>query len=157
VDAFDVLGLPAEFAVDAAAVNRAYLARSAALHPDLAAGDESAPRKMAELNEAKRVVEDPERRANALLARLGGPSKEEDRSLPDGFLMEMMEVREQMEAEGTAERGKWEAWAKERRREAIEDVGAMFRAAADEGMLGAIRRRLNAWRYIERMVEQIGE
>lgn len=139
--------------MDAAAVNRAYLARSAALHPDRAAGDADAPRRMAELNEAKRVIEDPERRANALLARLGGPSKEQDRSLPDGFLMEMMEVRERMEAEGAAARGTWEAWAKERRREAVEEVGAMFR----EGRLGEVRRRLNAWRYIERMMEQLGD
>lgn len=139
--------------MDAAAVNRAYLSRSAALHPDLAAGDGDAPRKMAELNEAKRVVEDPERRANALLARLGGPSKEEDRSLPDGFLMEMMEIREHMEADGAAARGKWEEWAKRRRGEAIKEVEAMFR----EGKRMEIRQRLNAWRYIERMMEQLAE
>lgn len=108
---------------------------------------------MAELNEAKRVLEDPERRANALLAKLGGPSKEEDRSLPEGFLMEMMEVREQMEEDGAAGRGKWEEWAKERRGEAIEEVGAMFR----ERRLAEVRRRLNAWRYIERMMEQLGD
>ncbi|MGH7130588.1 MAG: iron-sulfur cluster co-chaperone HscB C-terminal domain-containing protein [Phycisphaerales bacterium] len=159
-DAFDILGVAARFDLDLPAVQRAYLARSADVHPDRAgeAGEQLA----AELNDAKRVLEDPERRAGALLARLGGPSKEADRSLPDGFLMEMMELRESAEAAGAsgdrAEVDRWIADAERRRKGHIESVGRAFAAvgAAPTGdQLRAIRRELNAWRYIERMIEQL--
>src|SRR5215831_17027696 len=154
-----MLGVEPTFDVDSAALERAYLARSAVLHPAVAAGDEEAARRMAAVNHARRVLEDPERRAEALLARLGGPAKESERGLPEGFLAGMMETREEIEsARGDAgDRARWESWAHDRRREAIDEIGAMFRsmpAGAREQALRAIRVRLNAWRYVERLIEQ---
>src|SRR5262249_4446136 len=86
-DPFDVLGLPARFDLPPAEVQAAYLARSRTLHPD-ALGSESTEDgvRAAELNDAKRVLENPETRAEALLTRLGGPRKEQDRTLPPSFL-----------------------------------------------------------------------
>jgi curved DNA-binding protein CbpA len=89
-DPFDALGLPASFDLDQGEIERAYFARSAAVHPDVAAGDDEAQRRMTILNQAKRTLDDPERRADALLIRLGGPPREQDRSLPPDFLMEIM-------------------------------------------------------------------
>jgi molecular chaperone HscB len=174
-DPFDILGVPARFDLESREIERAYLERSVRLHPDLARGDPDAARGMAELNRAKRIVADPEKRADALLVRLGGPRREEEKGLPAGFLMEMMEVREAVEgAVGSgdpAQRAKWEAWAEERRREAISEVGGMFTELwgeehrfpkAETGGTGPgrdalrdIRVRLNAWRYIERLIEQL--
>lgn len=159
-DAFDILGVPARFDLDAAAVQRAFLARSAEVHPDRTAGDEELA---AELNAARQTLNDPERRANALLARLGGPSKEADRSLPDGFLMGMMSLREQAEAASgdPAQLEHWMDEAERRRRAHIETTGAAFAAIQRAGSapstpsLRDIRRELNAWRYIERMIEQL--
>ena len=75
--------------------------------------------------------------------------------------MEMMEVRGEIEdaiaSGGDAERARWEAWADEQRAEFVQDVTARF-AAADGSQpepLAAIRTRLNAWRYIERLIEQL--
>ena len=120
---------------------------------------------MAELNRAKGVLSSPERRADALLVRLGGPSREEHKQLPAAFLAEMMEVREQIEeAMGSPqdararEREKWQTWADGERARAIEEVGAMFGALGSPPAaeaLRAIRTRLNAWRYIERLIEQL--
>ena len=117
---------------------------------------------MAAVNLARRTLSDPERRAHALLARLGGPTKERERGLPEGFLAGMMELREKIEGAvgDSGERAKWEAWAQERRREAVAQVGAMFRALPAAGAeraaaLRAIRVLLNAWRYIERLIEQL--
>lgn len=162
MDPFDALGLPARFDLESAAVERAYLARAARLHPDIARGDPDAARRSAELNEARRVVGEPELRANALLARLGGPAKEQEKSLPPGFLMEMMEVRESIDgvlASGDrAARSTWDAWAAERRRGHIETVGALFARLSgppEPGALRAIRTELNAWRYTERLLEQL--
>lgn len=160
-DPFDLLNLPPTFALDAGALHRAWLAASARLHPDRAGTGtsdmEDAQRLavLAALNQSKTTLADPFQRAEALLARLGGPAKEADKSLPDGFLMEMLDVREQLEEAAAtgdpAEIGKWESWAADRRREAIARVGDLFEARD----LAAIRRELNAWRYIERMIEQL--
>jgi molecular chaperone HscB len=165
-DPFDVLGLPATFDLDRGQVERAYFAQSAVLHPDLASGDEEAQRRMAVINHARRVLEDPERRADALLLRLGGPSREQHKALPPAFLMEMMEIREAVEAAGAeadpearaSQRRSWEAWAEAERQKAIGEVAGMFRALAEwpsEGQREEIRTRLNAWRYIERLIEQL--
>jgi molecular chaperone HscB len=159
-DPFDILGLEPRFDLSADRLGRAYLARSAVLHPDLASDDGGAAREMAALNEAKRVLESHERRANALLARLGGPTKEQDKSLPPGFLAQMMQTREEIEssAHDPASRARWERWATDQREAAIAEVSAMFRGVGPkpaQPALAAIRARLNAWRYVERLIEQL--
>jgi curved DNA-binding protein CbpA len=167
-DAFDLLALAPSFDLDKADIQRAYLAAAALIHPDLAAGDDEAGRKMAALNGAARVLENPELRADLLVRRLGGPSADQERTLPGVFLAEMMSVREEIEtsllgADAAARadsRRTWEDWAGKRRREAIADVSGMFsslpaEAAARATALRAIRIRLNQWRYIERLIEQL--
>lgn len=164
-DPFDLLAIPPAFNLDAAALHRAWLAGSARLHPDRAEADADEARRLAmlaALNQSKAVLSDPIRRAEALLERLAGPSKEADKSLPEGFLVEMLEVRERLEeaaaASDPAEIAKWESWAGEQRRDAIARVGALFdahAAAPRPGVLADIRREINAWRYIERMIEQL--
>lgn len=160
-DPFDLLGVPPTFRLDGDALRRAWLVRAAGAHPD-AAGEASAGL-AASLNDARATLADPEARANALLARLGGPSKEADNRLPDGFLVEIMGVREELEAAeesgDAAELARLWRWAEEAREGHIAAVGEAFDVlgqapAADA--LAAIRRELNAWRYIERMLEQIG-
>lgn len=155
-DPFAVLGLPRRFDLGEGEIERAFLTRAAGAHPD-AAGDDDA---MADLTDARRVLADPERRANALLALLGGASKEADRSLPDGFLMEIMETRQQVEAElpDPEARVRWTEWAKAERARYAQAVGRLFERAgsdADGSVLTSIRTQLNAWRYIERLAEQL--
>jgi len=159
-DPFDTLGLPPRFDIDTNALQKALLARSAALHPDIAAGDPEAAASVARVNEAHATLADPERRAEALLIRLGGPSREENRDLPEGFLPEIMEARESMEADRSDPdaMARWKSWALERRDRHIANVRERFaevKEAPDSEILAAIRVELNAWRYIERMLEQI--
>lgn len=161
-DPFDTLGLEPRFDLDTGAVERAYLRLAAAAHPDVVGDDAEAARRTAEINDARAVLLDPERRAEALLLRLGGPAKNQDKSLPPDFLGEMMDLRETIEAaiagDGDAERATWRAWALGRRAEFIAGVGAAFAALASpaaETDLRAIRTRLNAWRYFERLIEQL--
>ena len=159
-DPFDVLGLPPAFRLDASTLERAFLSRVARLHPDAGGDDDGGL--AAEINEARAALADPERRANALLARLGGPGKEADKGLPGGFLAHIMEVREQIEADlaasGPEARARWRAWAAARRDEYVARVGVLFAGAGDPAAAASrveIRRELNAWRYIERLVEQL--
>lgn len=165
-DAFSTLGLSPRFDLEPAEVERAYLARCAGVHPDLARGDPEAARAMASLNSARRVLADAERRADALLLALGGPSREGEKGLPAGFLAGMMETREAIESavsasDGTArarERARWEAWAADQRRQGIAEVGGMFAALGTPPAPAALRDlriRLNAWRYLERLIEQL--
>lgn len=170
-DPFNLLGLPPSFDLDADLLQRRFLSRAAALHPDLAgAGSppdepDSADQRAAALNDARATLADPEKRAIALLALLGGPAADQDKSLPPGFLIEMMEVREQVEravgARDPALMRTWQDWARDRRAEFIAAVAALFRdalAAKDpsHAELTQIRQHLNAWRYIERLREQLG-
>lgn len=102
---------------------------------------------------------DPERRAEALLSLLGGSDRK--KALPPGLLMEMMEARESAEsALAAGDRAgveRWRAWAEERRGEHIGRVGSLLAEAAggSDGALDRVRVELNAWRYVERMLEQL--
>lgn len=169
-DPFAIFGLPRRFDLDPMQVQRAYLARAAMAHPDLSPGgggetglgSGSGALDPSSLNRAKAVLDDPEQRADALLLLLGGPPREADRSLPDGFLVEIMDIRERLD-EAVASRDRaaaaeLEAWAGQRRaghiRAAAELFGALPQPPTADA-LRAIRRELNAWRYIERMLEQV--
>jgi molecular chaperone HscB len=166
LDPFDILGLPPTFDLTREQIERAYLAASRRLHPDLVgAGPQeqaAAQASSARLNEAAGVLRDPEARASALVARLGGPSKEADKSLPDGFLQDILDVRMEIEAArgDPAARDRWEAWAGEQRLAYAARCSELLgRAGAttppDAGCLREARRTLNAWRYIERLIEQL--
>ncbi len=166
-DPFALLELEARFPLEAAAIERAYLARVAACHPDLAGSDPAsaarAARLAAALNDARAVLLEPESLARALLARLGWDGENGGgKDLPEGFLMEMMEMRmavEEAVAGGKSEEmARWREWAREQRRSYIERVGGLFAgldSPPDRSALEAINRECNAWRYIERMLEQI--
>lgn len=174
-DAFDLLGLSPRFDLPPGSLQSAYLALSAKLHPDAMGPDPQAEARSAALNEARRVLENPESRADLLLRRLGGPGKEQDRSLPQGFLLEMLEIREQIDAaiaSGDPDAvGQWDDWAARRRTGHIAEVSRLFSralplasggeataaTAADPLILSAIRAELNMWRYTERLMEQLRE
>ncbi len=155
-DPFSALGLEPGFDLSSGSIERAYLTRAAALHPDASDPAEAAEagRRMAALNDARKTLKNPESRARALLA-VRGLDEPGDQSLPDGFLEEMLEVR--MEIEGAVasgdegERARWMAWAEERRRGHIDRTRAHFERTDGP----AVRTELNAWRYIERLIEQL--
>lgn len=165
-DAFDILGLPPTFELERAVVDRAFLARAVSVHPDLADGEPEAEALSARLNDAKRALLDPETRANVLLARLGGPAADKEKSLPPALLMEVMEAREGVDAArvagNSAELARWKAWAVEGRESIVKTCRQLFAVAlaapagsSDSKLLREIRVQLNAWRSYERMIDQM--
>jgi len=101
-DHFERLDLPRRFSINAAELERAYLARSRAIHPDyhLAGSNAELTASLelsAELNEAYATLRDPFTRATYLLKLEGGPSASEHKHLPTAFLAEMLEARERIE------------------------------------------------------------
>ena len=120
-------------------------------------GESDQDRAAAVLNDAKATLLDDEQRAEALLSVLGGPGKSEDKSLPAGFLMEMMEIREAVEAElladGPTARSKWRAWAEAKKAEHRAALTQMF--SAPTVPVKGVRTILNQWRYLGRLLEQL--
>ncbi|PCI10787.1 hypothetical protein COB72_02420 [bacterium] len=166
---FSTLNLPARFDLDATAIERAYLTGLTSAHPDAGGGgsgdglsEDSDGPDAATLNQARMTLLDSEQRAVALLDVLGGASASQCKDLPDGFLMEMMTRREEIEEQiadgGNESRSNWEAWAREERASYTNEAKALFDAIAEESTLEKlvdIRVLLNAWRYIERLIEQL--
>jgi molecular chaperone HscB len=157
-DPFKILGLHRTFDLTPDQIERAYLRLVATAHPDR--GQSASPADSSDLNRARQTLLNPERRANALLECLGGPTT--SKSLPDGFLVEIMEIREAVE-EAVASRDprareRWEVWAEQERQRYVHEVSAAFGALTDPpdpAMLADIKTMLNAWRYVERLIEQL--
>ena len=88
MDPFATLGIARAFDVDLAAVEKTHRELSRALHPDRYVGAparasaRAALAKAVEVNEAWRVVRDPIRRAEALLALAGVAVASDERARP---------------------------------------------------------------------------
>ncbi|MEO6600016.1 MAG: Fe-S protein assembly co-chaperone HscB [Polyangiaceae bacterium] len=100
MDPFETLGMEPVFSLEMTVLEQRHRDLSRALHPDRHASSGAAERRMAlgraiEVNEAFRILKDPVRRAEALLAQRGvqsGEGKEPPAS--PALLMEVMERRE---------------------------------------------------------------
>jgi len=149
-DSFERLGLPRRFAVDPGELERNYLARSREVHPDFDTGDEDAA---AALNEAYSTLREPFRRAEHLLHLSGGPSASEDKALPPAFLMEMLDLREEIEsARGSPERvSRIEAELMGRTKSLETSLAKLF----ESNELPAIRRDLNCVRYLGNLLRDL--
>ncbi|MCP4834968.1 MAG: hypothetical protein GY895_09405 [Phycisphaera sp.] len=165
-DPFSVLDLPVRFDIDLAEVRRGLLRATLSLHPDRASSAVEASEntaKLAAMNAAVQVIEDDLERAELVLGRHGGPSPSEDRSLPDGFLESMLEVRMELAAAHASgdegDRARLEDWARSEWNERRSAVAALLASegdrSPDEAALVAVRLELNRWRYAQRMLEQI--
>jgi molecular chaperone HscB len=163
-DPFKTLGLPQRYDLDQADLHARFIQASAATHPDRYTDpvqQAQAAERSAEVNHAYAVLSDPQRRADVLLALLGGPTKEEDKSLPPDLLMDMMETREQLEEaiaqDNHAELNKLRGWANDQRDVHLKKIQALFadNDALAPGDAKAIRLELNTLRYIQRMLDQM--
>ena len=151
-DHFATLGLPRKYTLDLDEVERSYLAKSRALHPDFhqTASDSertASEAAMARLNEAYIALQEPYRRIEHLLALTGGPTAAEQKNMDQAFLMEMMETRERID-EARAAGGDLAPFRDElemRLRDLLSAAGKPFDTmpAPDQTVLIAVRGRLN--------------
>ena len=106
---FELLGLPAAFALDATRLEQRYRELQSRVHPDRFAAGSEAERRVAmqwatRANEAYRTLRDPLARARYLLSLKGYDTGEESNTaMPPDFLMQQMEWREAV-AEARVER-----------------------------------------------------
>ena len=162
-DPFDLLGIEPQFDLDLEMMRARVRRRLASCHPDTCfdpVQQADATRLSARLNEARDLLEDDERRANLLHARLGGPSARMDGSLPPDFLMEILDIRMRLEQavenRDLVESSALKTWAMgERSRLKSEVAAGLERMANGEDAGALVRGHLNIWRYIERMLSQL--
>jgi molecular chaperone HscB len=167
LDPFAILGLPRQFDLDTEDLHRRYIQASARTHPDRfrdPLDQADAAEQSATINEAHRLLSDPAARADALLQLIGGPGKSDDKSLPADLLMEMMEIREEMEqaiaADDAATLARLRVWANDEKAKHLQRIADLFTRthqdpSVTETTLKQIRLELNALRYVQRMLEQM--
>ncbi|WP_157369280.1 Fe-S protein assembly co-chaperone HscB [Zavarzinella formosa] len=162
MDHFARLGLPRRFSVDAATLERAYLARSRELHPDrhqlASTAEQSASVELsAALNEAYQTLRDPFKRSEYLLSLAGGPTASEARDIPADFLDEMLDLRMEIGAL-KPETPAAEAMEKQlttRRDTMLEQVGQILDTSDSPACLKQARRQLNAVKYVANLLRDL--
>jgi molecular chaperone HscB len=169
-DHFAVLGLERRYDLERAAVAARQRELARLLHPDRHATSPPAERRASLLwatavNDAAKVLRDPVRRAEYLLKLLGcdvGDEKTGGKRVAPAFLMEILELREELHA-ACARRDEARIAAMgadvERRRAALlTELAAGFAALADPPAaeaLEALARRLATMRYYTRFLDEI--
>ena len=162
---FERLGLPRRFHLDAAVLERSYLAHSRLVHPDYVGDAPQALQAAAALNEAYATLRDPFRRAEYLLKLEGGPSAADVKQMPAAFLEEMLDLRMRIEEVNGPDRGPMEKQLAERRHGLLEEAAKQFerleglRPDAPEraGVLAAIRQTLNATKFVQGLLRDLRE
>jgi molecular chaperone HscB len=164
-DPFKTLGLPRRYDLNEADLHPKFIQLSSVNHPDRYSDpvdQADAAERSAEINQAYATLKDPQRRADALLILIGGPAKEQDKSLPPDLLMDMMETRESMEeaiAQGNlTQLDELRAWGQDQKEAHLKKIADLFgehenNLPEDAGK--TIRVELNTLRYIQRMLEQM--
>jgi len=163
-DAFAILGLPREFALDAAVLEQRTRDLQRRLHPDRFALKSAEERRASlaratDVNEAYRTLKDPARRAAYLLGLRGvalpAESTREGRAADPELLMEVLELRESLD---DAKRAKDLARVEElargvraRRDAALDEIARALAADAS----AAVVPMLDRLRYFTRFLEEV--
>jgi molecular chaperone HscB len=161
-DLFALLGLAPRYELDLAELERLFFEKSKELHPDRFANAPAAERVVAlsksrALNDAYQTLKKPVSRAEYMLARQGvviADNERIDPSLGAAFLMEILELREEL-AEARAA-GKLDVVAekqasmKARRKSVLASLPALFAS----GDLASIKNQLIVLRYLDRYLEE---
>lgn len=159
---FALLGLPARVPVDMGALRRAWLVRSAELHPDRAADPSSAAGLLAEINEAKELLSDQYTALVSLLRVLAPTEIFLSKEMPMSLAMEMLETRDELEA---AVASKDREAASRLRVEAEAAIGALLNSVeevlsegvVDEAGLLEARTLLNSVPAYKRVIDTLHE
>ncbi len=159
---FALFGLPERFALDAAALDRAYREVQTQVHPDRFAGSGAAEQRVAlqwatRANEAYRVLRDPLQRARYLCVLRGqDPADEHNTVMSSSFLMQQLEWREALD-EARAEAN---PAAIESLRKQLDSMSSTLQhevaEALDrqEGIATAVER-VRQWMFVERFADDV--
>lgn len=169
---FAILGLQAAFVLAPEELKKRLLALSRALHPDFHAASDAETRRLAQdntsaLNAAFQLLSDDFRRADWLVNALGGPREEDERAMPAAFLEDVLEWNETIEeARGapptSPARARLQTLTETLRRArtaGMQRIAATLTPLPPPGAptLRGARQELNALRYLDRALRELGE
>jgi molecular chaperone HscB len=169
---YAAFGLEPVYAVDQAALRKKQLQLSRLVHPDFFGGADPELRRLAEdntaeLNHAYELLSDDALRADWLVRALGGPGQDDERQMPQEFLMEVLEWNEALEearpSGAHSDKRKQliplRGELRERRAALLEEIASGLTPLPEQGApaLRSVRKKLNAVRYIDRALKEIGE
>lgn len=159
---FDLFDLPAQFALNANALDDAYRTVQAQVHPDRFAAAGDAQKRIAmqwatRTNEAYQTLRDPLKRATYLLGLRGiDVGAENNTAMEPAFLMQQMEWRERIEdAAGAKNVDELDALLTELRDEERVRFGKLA-ALLDSGVDQAASEAVRQLMFIERVATEIG-
>ena len=161
-DPFAVLGVERRFALDRDALERRYRDLQRALHPDRHVDKAPSERRVSleraiEVNEAYRVLKNDLSRAEALLRLAGVDTRHEGTRGDPSFLMEMMELREEL-GDARANRDSTKLARLRARVDAMRAKGfERLRAGLDSGSSNpaALLPELEQIRYYQRFLDEV--
>ena len=158
---FDLFDLPAQYTLDASALDHAYRTVQTQVHPDRFAAAGDAQKRIAmqwatRTNEAYQTLRDPLKRATYLLSLRGiDVGAENNTAMEPAFLMQQMEWRENIEDAAAAKNLRaLEALLDELRdqeRIRFEKLAALIDSHADQAASEAVRQLM----FIERVASEI--
>jgi molecular chaperone HscB len=104
VDYFEYFGIPAKFQLDLNELRKRYYEKSRSLHPDIQNSDKDDQLVLSAYNnQAYQTLVDPINRLKYIIENSTGPIQENHSLLSQDFLMDMMDLHEQVnEARGNA-------------------------------------------------------
>jgi molecular chaperone HscB len=155
---FAILGVPESYELSGDELDKKFRELSLRLHPDRFAKAPPAERiaalgKSSALNDAYRTLRSPVGRAEHLLELAGNPLGEGDH-VDQGFLMEILELREELaEARAAGDEAKLAslgAAMTARRDDALARLPVLF----NEGHLAEAKEALIALRYFQRFLDE---
>lgn len=167
MDAFDVLGLPPAFDLDAKLIEQRYRDLQRALHPDRFVQASASERRASlsravSVNDAYRVLRDELRRGEALYARYGGDvSESASRQAEPALLMEVMELREELadtkQSKDLAARARLTGQVQDKNRAATDALRSALSALAggEASALPDAARALSRLRYYRRFLDEV--
>ena len=155
---FDALGLPVRYAIDDKELERAWLTRSRAVHPDRFAGKPDAERRKAAeqtaaLNDAYRAIKDPFDRAVWLVTR--ADARVDVAKLDQPLLMALMEARERAD-ESAEEKARVVAESAARFQALAGSLAALLADLDDGAALERAGRALAEMKTLARLVDDLG-
>lgn len=161
---FELLGVPALFALDEQELEKRHRDLSRALHPDRYTGRPVSERREAlnraiSVNEAFRKLRDPLSRAEALLLQLGREISETSQPKPEpALLMQVMEEREALAtARRAGDRARIETIAAAADGRAEDAAERMADAFSEEPVpVERVLKLLGELRYLRRLKEEAG-
>ncbi|MCG8421529.1 MAG: Fe-S protein assembly co-chaperone HscB [Proteobacteria bacterium] len=165
VDFYALLGLAERYEIDRAELESRYLEKSKNVHPDRFVAAPAAERVAAlqrsmQLNQAYKTLKRPLARAEYLLARRG-TSIGANETLEPGFLMEVLELREELatakQAGDAAKLRQLESAMRHREEDTLGRIAALFgtlEESGDSSVLTDIKREVILMRYIERYLDE---